>query len=388
VLQIMQISEDKLVGTPFLGWIYDKKDVAPLRKNHFKRLRGQESELPQNYDVRFKTATSYLDVLISVTYFKETSQTVVAVLDNTRLKTIQSQLEEIVNNQHSILSAIPDLMFELSKEGEFLNVWASNPQELTIKKELLLGSNVNEILPHSVAKTIMQTIQEALKSGRSNGNQVSILIPDDELWFSLSASSKNNINGQPSVIMLARNVTQTKRLELKLLHLSRHDPLTNLYNRSVLEEMLENDVHRSRRYNTPLSACMLDIDHFKDINDTYGHHMGDRVLQDLAALLQKSLRDIDYCGRYGGEEFVIVLPQTTLAHASEFAHRLLQQISSLRFQSADNTIFHITASIGVAEFNLHDASHEKLLQAADKAMYLAKNSGRNCVKEYIPSSSD
>ena len=130
---------------------------------------------------------------------------------------------------------------------------------------------------------------------------------------------------------------------------------------------------------------MLDIDHFKNINDTYGHHMGDKVLQDLSALLRKSLRDIDYCGRYGGEEFVIVLPQTTLAHASEFAHRLLRQIASLRFQSGENLIFHITASIGVAEFNAHDKSHEKLLQAADKAMYLAKSSGRNCVKEYIPS---
>lgn len=385
VLQILRIPENKFLHTPFLKWIYDKKDVTPLRKNHFKRLRGEESELPQSYDVKFISGSSYIDVLISITYFKESSQTVISVLDNTKLKRVQNKLEDTINYQYSILSAIPDLMFEFSKDGEFLNVWASNPQELTVKKEHLLGNNINDILPHSVAKIVMQTIKEALNDGRSNGNQIRILTTDDELWFSLSASLKNNKDAEPSIIMLSRNITQTKKLEFKLLHLSRHDPLTNLYNRRVLEEMLEKDAHRSRRYNTPLSACMLDIDHFKEINDTYGHHMGDKVLQDLSALLRKNLRDIDYCGRYGGEEFVIVLPQTTLAHASEFAHRLLKQIASLRFQSAENIIFHITASIGVAEFDTSDRSHEKLLHAADEAMYLAKNSGRNCIKEYIPS---
>ena len=112
------------------------------------------------------------------------------------------------------------------------------------------------------------------------------------------------------------------------------------------------------------------------------------MLQALAALLTNSLREIDYCGRYGGEEFVIVLPDTNLAHAKEFAQRLLKKITTMKFQSDTNTIFHISASIGVSEYQTQFTSCEALVKSADNAMYQAKISGRNCVRESAAQNSD
>ncbi len=387
LLTLLQLDEDEFVGTIFLDWIYDDEDKNTLKENHIKRLHGSK-DIPQNYDIRLRTKNGYVSVLINVTFFKEAGRTLVSVLETTQLQQTRQKLRETIHAQEAIFAAIPDLMFELSKEGNYLNVWAQNPEELAASKQQLLGNSVLEILPLAAAKEVIQAIVECYKNGRSSGHQIEIQTPEAKLWFELSASLKYNNDAPPTVIMLSRNITKTKELEFKLRHLSRHDSLTNLYNRRTLQELLQRDTQRAMRYKTPLSVCMLDIDHFKNINDTYGHFMGDRVLQALAALLKKSLREIDYCGRYGGEEFVIVLPDTNLMHAKEFAQRLLKKITTMKFQSDTNTIFHISASIGISTFQTHFTSCEALIKSADNAMYQAKLSGRNCVRESTTQNSD
>jgi len=380
LLELLQLEENEFVGTIFLDWIYDEEDKKILKENHIKRLHGSK-DIPQNYDIRLKTKNGSIFVLINITFFKEDGRTLASVLDMTQLQQTRQKLQATVQAQNAILSAIPDLMFELSKSGVYLNVWVQNPEELAANKQSLLGKSVEEILPPPAAKEVMQSIAECYEKGRSFGHQIKIQKEKKQLWFELSASLKDNDDAPPSVIMLSKNITKTKELEFELRHLSRHDSLTNLYNRRTLQKLLQHDTQRAMRYNTPLSVCMLDIDHFKNINDNYGHLMGDRVLQAFAALLNKSLRNIDYCGRYGGEEFVIVLPDTSLSHAKEFAQRLLKKISSIKFQSDENEIFHISASIGVSEFKNRFKSCETFVKSADDAMYQAKSAGRNCVRE-------
>ena len=382
LLQLLELQKNEFVGTPFLEWIYDAHDRKILQENHLKRIQGAK-DLPQSYDIRLKTKNGYLCVLASVTYFKESGKSFVSVLDTTQLKKTRQKLEETIHAQNAILTAIPDLMFELSRDGVYINVWAHNPQELVANKEQLLGNSVTEILPSDAAQTVMDSILQTLQEGSSSGKQIKIQTPDGKLWFELSASLKHNNNAEPTVMILSRNITDRKELEFKLRYLSRHDSLTTLYNRRILDELLKRDIHRAQRYHTPLSVCMLDIDHFKQINDTYGHQMGDRVIKELAALLKNSLREIDYSGRYGGEEFVIVLPETTRSHAHDFAVRLLNTIPALKFQSDKKTLFRITVSIGVAELDTEHSSYEALIKAADTAMYLAKDAGRNCVKESL-----
>lgn len=157
--------------------------------------------------------------------------------------------------------------------------------------------------------------------------------------------------------------------------LSITDKLTQLYNRAKLDESLANETNRARRYKNDFSIVILDIDHFKTINDTYGHPIGDAALIQVADILKQCARDTDIVGRWGGEEFLIILPETPAAKAHAFAEKLRQLISSCQLP----TVGHLTASIGVAHFNPETDSPENLLERADKALYEAKYSGRNKV---------
>jgi diguanylate cyclase (GGDEF)-like protein len=163
--------------------------------------------------------------------------------------------------------------------------------------------------------------------------------------------------------------------------LSVTDPLTGLANRRRLMTRLEEEVARARRYKTPLSVVMIDIDHFKLVNDTYGHAMGDEVLRNIGAMLKTGVRTTDLAARYGGEELTLVLSHTDLSTAMQVAETLRQKFANLDHQ-LDGTSLRKTASMGVAaregEGDLPDA--ETLLKKADEALYRAKQGGRNRVE--------
>ncbi len=159
-----------------------------------------------------------------------------------------------------------------------------------------------------------------------------------------------------------------------------HDALTGLHNRFVLSQRLYEEIRRSARYNRTLSVFMLDIDHFKSINDTYGHLTGDTILRNFARLLETSIRSTDYAARYGGEEFVIILAETPLLEAEELAERLRKQIADFLITIEDGKKLNLTVSIGIATFPDHAKTAKKLLEVADSAMYVAKKAGRNQVK--------
>jgi diguanylate cyclase (GGDEF)-like protein len=178
-----------------------------------------------------------------------------------------------------------------------------------------------------------------------------------------------------------KRILTIKETELKAVlaqaeEVSHTDALTFLPNRRQIIKDLQNEVIFSDRYGTPLSISMLDIDHFKTINDTYGHTVGDDVLRKLASELREHIRYPDTIGRYGGEEFLIVLPHTTFKAASEQAERLCRLVRSLLIKSGEEEIA-LTVSIGIAQFKIHKEDWEACLSRADAALYQAKNSGRD-----------
>ncbi|HEY4369249.1 MAG TPA: GGDEF domain-containing protein [Steroidobacteraceae bacterium] len=155
------------------------------------------------------------------------------------------------------------------------------------------------------------------------------------------------------------------------------DGLTNLSNRKQLDTLLSDEIPRALRHGRELSLLMLDIDHFKNINDTYGHLTGDSVLRVLASILQKRLRPNDKLGRYGGEEFCAILPETTLPNAARIAEELRNLIAAHAFL-AENAEIRVTISIGAACLG-GDMQPEDLYRAADEMLYKAKRAGRNQV---------
>jgi diguanylate cyclase (GGDEF)-like protein len=168
------------------------------------------------------------------------------------------------------------------------------------------------------------------------------------------------------------------QLRASLRHQSVIDPLTQLYNRRYLDETLKRELARAMRRDTPLAVIMLDLDHFKRVNDTFGHEAGDLLLRNVGRILLKSVRGSDVACRYGGEELVVLLPECTLEIAAARAERLRQDIRSLDL-AFNKDVLAASASFGVAAWPAHGETPETLLQAADEAMYAAKHGGRDRV---------
>jgi len=159
-------------------------------------------------------------------------------------------------------------------------------------------------------------------------------------------------------------------------NLSRTDEVTGLNNRRAFTELCDRALEQARRYLRPLSLVMLDIDHFKEVNDTYGHAAGDRVLQALAGAIRGAARDADIAGRLGGEEFAVMLPETGGAEATMLAERLRTVVTGLRVLH-DGVTITFTCSLGVATRNDDVAALDTLLSRADQALYRAKRQGRD-----------
>jgi two-component system, cell cycle response regulator len=177
------------------------------------------------------------------------------------------------------------------------------------------------------------------------------------------------------------NAIETARANNDRLEALAHtDPLTQLVNRRALTIRLVTEMDRVRRYNAPLSMLLIDLDHFKLINDTYGHLAGDDVLAAVATLVQRAVRSVDMVARYGGEEFVVVLPETGRQGAMAFAERIREKVAAFGFYIGEVERIHVTASIGVATYpSPRLDSAEDLFRAADVALYRAKGNGRNLV---------
>lgn len=177
---------------------------------------------------------------------------------------------------------------------------------------------------------------------------------------------------------------ELKRSNELLLELSNTDHLTGLFNRRYMMDALEKEVQRASRKNGNLSLIMMDIDHFKQINDTYGHQQGDVVLKNVAHQLQKELRSYDCASRYGGEEFIAILPDSTLKEAVFVADRIRMSLQEFHF-SGELSALKLTASLGVACFPAPGITTvDGLIKLVDDALYRAKHNGRNRVEFYEP----
>lgn len=173
--------------------------------------------------------------------------------------------------------------------------------------------------------------------------------------------------------------TERKSLELELMRQAHVDYLTGLSNRRHFMEQGEVELSRAIRYGTHMSLMMVDIDFFKNVNDTYGHQVGDTVLQVLTKICQDTLRQVDVAGRLGGEEFAVILPETTCTEALEVAERLREAVASTDVRVSAGLPIHFTVSIGVTTLDNKDINIDGLLNLADKALYEAKETGRNKV---------
>lgn len=177
---------------------------------------------------------------------------------------------------------------------------------------------------------------------------------------------------------LGEEISRREELEIELKRQATTDPLTGLFNRRQYELLFERERQRNRRHDYHLSLCVVDLDHFKQVNDKYGHDLGDKVLQFVSKLLLDTLRQSDIVGRFGGEEFILLLPDTNIEQAVVVVNRVRQKLESSPLV-AGGTIINLTGTFGVTQVTEADAQIEDVIRRADKALYDGKNAGRNQV---------
>lgn len=256
----------------------------------------------------------------------------------------------------------------------WLEMMATSDQEA-------IGKSFGDFMPEAEWRKFLHQFPSLIKQGSISNLHLNVMAGDGkmldvELNGRVAYDSSGNFKQTHSIL---QNITERKEMESKLQRLARTDPLTGLANRRYFFELADRSRNQCARYHRSYALMMLDIDHFKSVNDTYGHDIGDVVLKATADEMNQLLRDIDILGRLGGEEFAIAMPETTLSSALNIAERIRSSIEQNALQTGQGEV-RFTISIGIAELSEANESNEQLLKQADKLLYRAKQNGRNRVE--------
>lgn len=316
----------------------------------------------------------------------------------------EKELRLVIDNLPSMIAYI-----DASKKFSIIN--RAYHDYFEVNEDEVIGKHVRDVIGENFYKIISRYIETAL-SGKSTvweshhsdeDGKESIL--SNKLVPYIDTNGDNNgylmviedVTGQKQLQLqlealnrsleekvewrtrqLQKELVKRKELEKHLRKLADHDSLTGLLNRRSFVEKVDYEVSRCRRYNGNLSYMIIDIDKFKSINDTYGHLIGDEVLKGFSKKMLSVLRETDFIGRIGGEEFAVALPDTSPESANKMAERIRQQLAEYSVCHKEETLS-FTVSIGVSNFTAKEENIEEVFNRADTALYKAKNSGRNKV---------
>ncbi len=301
------------------------------------------------------------------------------VLSLKKCRQNQQERKKILDDKHALLK----------KEEEILKKEV-NELESSLSERFLFYDIARRMAPLLNKKELFKVFAEEIKhlgkiddivfsdSTKGQGYLKFILNEETSEALLLKTRSKPVIAYIPYFIKLLSLCLERIKLYDKLQEISIHDSLTKVYNRRYFMRRYLEEFERAKKFNLNLSFLMIDIDHFKKINDTYGHLVGDAVLREVANLIKENIREIDFIARFGGEEFSAILPETDKAGAIMMAERISSRVSRRRIRVFDETL-NATISIGVAAFPQNTIHSDVLVEISDKALYKAKVSGRNRV---------
>ncbi|MBI5639590.1 MAG: diguanylate cyclase [Nitrospirae bacterium] len=290
----------------------------------------------------------------------------------------------------TIFDSINDPFSILDRDYRIVRVNEAYAQMKNMEVKDLLGRHCYSALQKRTSVCADCIVEKTFNSGDPCAKDKRLHLPDgSEAWVEIYTYPILNEEGKVShVIEYTRDITdrrksedERRRLIERLEYLSCIDGLTELLNRRVLIDRLTQEVERVARYGSELSLILCDIDYFKEINDTYGHAAGDKALQVVSEILKGSLRSMDILGRYGGDEFMIILPQTSVKGAEEFAERIRLSVEKKSIQITDSDSMNLSLSMGVTgvEPGKRQLDLNSLIKLADNALYSAKRTGRNRV---------
>jgi len=301
---------------------------------------------------------------------------VTAFRDITDRKKIEESLRESEERFRTTLENLPGAVFTHDQKGSIVLVNMAACQQTGYTREELLQMKVGDIDPQAPAREDILNIWKNMEPGQSSVVETTHFRKDGSQYPAEVLINAITIDGQPVMLAVAFDITKRNEAEERLRYLANMDELTGMWNRRRFTQATRNELERAHRYQQIFSLLMLDIDYFKKINDTYGHGAGDEVLRHIAHIIRQILRQVDMPGRFGGEEFAIILPHTDLDAAYVTAERMRQHIEKTP-AVYNNIEISFSVSIGVATYQDGLENEDEIYKLADDALYEAKSKGRN-----------
>lgn len=294
-------------------------------------------------------------------------------------------LHQLLRGNHRalllVIDALPFPIYYKDHEGKYLGCNKAYADYVQVSREDLIGRNVFDVFDKTPASIFAAADMELLNNPGIQIYETPVHREGHELnYVKFHKATFHDSDGSVAGLIGAIiDITDQKTLEKKFKRLATYDDLTGIYNRREGRKQLKLLCKEAIRKERPISVILLDIDDFKEINDTYGHDTGDIALKQAAQCLDRYSRAHDFVCRYGGEEFMIILPETDTPSALKIGERYLEALRSLEVQITTSEAIHLTASIGVGELDKEFTDRELMLKQADLALYRAKASGKNQV---------
>jgi diguanylate cyclase (GGDEF)-like protein/PAS domain S-box-containing protein len=366
-------------------------DLAQVRSDVSAHMRGETTAYINEHRVRCKDG-SYKWILdrgriVSTDASGQPLRMVGTHTDVTDRRRVLMDLENAEFGHRALLNAMADGVF-VTQHFRFVFANPALPQMLGYELDEFVGLRFDQVVHPDFVELWTERFRQRISSSAAEPvrqYEVKVLCKggQDSIWVELIAS-RFTYQGAPAVLGIVRNVSEKKKAEEIIWRQANYDALTQLPNRLMLLDRLDQDIRKSRRTGLPLAVLFIDLDRFKEINDTLGHHLGDKLLQKAAQRLSACLRETDLVARLGGDEFTVVVSDLDNRDGAErVAQHILDALQ--RPFELDDEVVYVTASVGITLYP-HDAHCiEDLLKQADQAMYDAKHLGRNRLSYFTPS---
>lgn len=303
-----------------------------------------------------------------------------AIRDISERKNLEQKIEQKNKLLDTILSNIDACVYMKDHALRYLYINKSTAEFYGKTPEQMIGYPDSELLPPEIANKLIEFDSLVLSTGCKQSREESVPDRNGDIrhFLSVKIPLKNQFD-EDFLVGISTEITEIVELRHKLELQVKTDPLTGIFNRRHFYEIASIEFKRARRNKSELSVMTFDIDFFKRINDTYGHHAGDMVLCEIAQQVKKSTRSLDLFARIGGEEFAVLMPETSLIHGIDVATRICQSIAQISITGEWDGAIKTSISIGIDSLKNSDTNFSEIFLRADQALYQAKRTGRNRV---------
>ncbi|MEK7258532.1 MAG: sensor domain-containing diguanylate cyclase [Pseudomonadota bacterium] len=378
------VAPEKVVGSTDSDF-FDAQTASNLRENDLNVIACGNT-LEREEAITLATGEKYTFLVVKAP-IRDDDNNIIGICgvatDITERKRLEVELAQQSNLLNTVLNNIEVNIYMKDRLGRYVYVNPRVARLLELGTSEIIGRTDMELFPGDFGLEYYHNDQMVLETGAKMTMEEPFIDKDGSTRYYWSTKLPLQLPGQPDVLIgFSTDVTEQRNMRLELERRANTDALTGIYNRLYFYQVADQEFLRSRRYGTSMSMLMIDIDHFKDINDTYGHLVGDVVLKAMAEHCQRSVRECDTLARVGGEEFAVLMPETSQAEALLMAQRLCSSFEG-RALATEPTAIGITISAGISEFRVGDSSLQNIFTRADRALYEAKRLGRNraCLDE-------